>query len=176
MLNQKMEKAIVDQINEEFYSAYLYLSMSAYFHGKGLQGFGHWMYVQYQEELTHAQKFFKYVYERDGKITLSGINTPASEWKSVLEVFETTLKHEQHITSCIYRLVDVALEVRDHGSHSFLQWYVNEQVEEEANLRNLIDQLKLMEASKEGLYHLDKQLATRVFVDNTLAPKGKAAP
>ena len=125
MINTKMEKALSEQINAEFFSAYLYLSMAAYFETKDLPGFANWMRIQYQEELTHAMKFFNYVHERDGHVLLTAIETPAHEWKSPIHVFEETLKHEQLVTSLINNLVDVAIELKDHTTNNFLQWFLD---------------------------------------------------
>ncbi|EKD51307.1 MAG: hypothetical protein ACD_62C00288G0001 [uncultured bacterium] len=170
MLHKKMEDAINKQINAEIYSAYLYLAMSAYCESEGLPGFANWLRVQYQEELTHAMKFFRYVNERNGRVTLTQIDTPPKSWDGPKHVFEETLKHEEQVTGLINGLVDVALEVRDHVTNSFLKWYLDEQVEEEANASNILAQIKMVQNSKDSLYMLDKELALRVFVDATATP------
>ncbi|MEI6092794.1 MAG: ferritin [bacterium] len=167
MLNPKVEKLMNEQINAENYSAFLYLSMSAYFERLNLSGFAKWTYVQYLEETTHALKFFKYINERGGKVTLTAIKEPAIEWKSPIDVFDNIYKHEQHVTSLINNLVDVALQERDHASNNVLQWYVAEQVEEEANAQRIFEQLKRVGESKDGLYMLDKEVGIRVFNDAT---------
>jgi ferritin len=171
MLKEKVLKALNEQVNAEQYSALLYLSMSAWFENKGLPGFANWMYVQYQEELTHANKIFKYVVERNGKAELKAIEQMPVEFESVLQVVEKTLEHEQHVTELINNLVDVAVEARDHATQSFLQWFVDEQVEEEANVNEILDSLKLIEgeAKGNGLFMLDRELRQRVFVDTTQA-------
>ena len=171
MLKEKVLKALNEQINAEQYSALLYLSMSAWFEDKGFPGFANWMYVQYQEELTHANKIFKYVVERSGKVELKGIEQMPVEFDSVLQVVEKTLAHEKHVTELINNLVDVAVEARDHATQSFLQWFVDEQVEEEANVTEILDSLKLIEgeARGNGLFMLDRELRQRVFVDTTQA-------
>jgi len=162
-----MEEAINKQINAEMYSAYLYLAMAAYFEANDQPGFASWMKVQYQEELTHSLKFFNYVHERGGKVVLTAIEAPQQTWDSPLHAFEETLKHEEYVTSLINDLVDTAIEVRDHTTNSFLQWYLDEQVEEEATASNILAQLKMLRESKDSLYLLDKELGLRVFVDAT---------
>ncbi len=163
MLDEKMKKALIDQINEEFYSAYLYLSMSAYLHKIGLKGFANWMFVQYKEEVDHGMKMLNYVISRGENVKLQEIKEPPDEWDSPLQVFEDTLKHEQHITERINYLVDIAEEVKDRATYNFLQWFIDEQVEEEENDREIIDKLKLIEDSKNGLFMLDKELGARVY-------------
>ena len=169
MLKEKVEKALNAQINAEQYSALLYLSMSAWFESKGLPGFANWMYVQYQEELTHANKFFKYVIDRNGEVGLKGIEQMPTEFDNVVEVVEKTLEHEQYVTSLIDKLVDVAVEERDRATESFLKWFVDEQVEEEANVSEILDSLKLIEGKGNGLFMLDRELRQRTFVDTTQA-------
>ena len=169
MINKNVEKAMNDHINDEFYSAYLYLSMSAWLQTKNLPGFANWMMVQYQEEVSHGMKFFNYLHERGGEVKLEEIGAPTVSWKSALHVFEETLKHEQYVTSRINDLVDVSIENKDHASHNFLMWFVNEQVEEEATAQEMIGKLTLIGDAKESLYHLDKELGQRVFVDQTQA-------
>jgi len=163
MLKQKIEKSFNDQITEELFSSYLYLSMSAYFQSINLPGFANWMRVQAQEELMHAMKFYDYINERRGRVLLKEIKTPQHEWKSPLEIFEAALKHEEYITEKINNLVDISLKEKDHASNVFLQWFVNEQVEEEANADDIINRLKLIGDSKDGLFMIDRELATRVF-------------
>lgn len=167
MLDEKMKKALNDQINEEFYSAYLYLSMSAYFSKIGLKGFANWMMVQYKEEVDHGMKMYNYIIARGDDVKLQAIKEPPSSWTSLLNAFEETLKHEQHITERINYLVDIAEEVKDRATYNFLQWFIDEQIEEEENDREVIDQLKLIGDNKNGLYMLDKELATRVYTPLT---------
>ena len=169
MLKEKVLNAINEQINAEQYSALMYLSMSAWLQDKGLPGFANWMYIQYQEELTHANKFFNYVNERGGKVTLKAIEQMPTEWAGVIEVFEATLEHEQKVTALIDNLVDVAISERDHASQSFLQWFVDEQVEEEANVTEILDTLKLINGQGNGIFMLDREMRTRKFVDTTAA-------
>ncbi len=167
MLNQKVEKLMNEQINAEFYSAFLYLSMSAYFERMNLPGLANWTYVQYLEETTHALKFFKYVNERGGNVRLATIKEPPVEWKSPLHVFQEIYKHEQHVTALINNLVDASIQEKDHASNNMLQWYVAEQVEEEANAQLIMGHLERIGESKDGLFMLDKELSARTFNDAT---------
>jgi ferritin len=163
MLSEKMGKAINDQVKWELYSAYLYLSMAAYFEDIGLPGFANWMRVQDQEERFHAMKFFNFVIERGGRMTLQAIDAPPSEWDSPLHAFEETLKHEQGVTARINGLMDQAIKEKDHATVSFLHWYIDEQVEEESGVADVINKLKLVEKTSGGFFMLDKEMATRVF-------------
>ena len=156
-----------EQINAENYSAFLYLSMSAYFERLNLPGFAKWTYVQYLEETTHALKFFKYINERGGKVNLTAIKEVPTEWKSPVDVFDNIYKHEQHVTALINNIVDIAIQERDHASNNMLQWYVAEQVEEEASAQLILEQLKRIGESKDGLYMLDKEVGVRTFNDAT---------
>ncbi|MDP8232161.1 MAG: ferritin [Candidatus Zophobacter franzmannii] len=163
MITKKLEKEMNDQINREFYSAYLYLSMSAWFKEQNFDGFANWMNVQYQEESFHAMKLFEYVVERGGKIVLQQIDQPDNEFESVTKIFELTLEHERFITGCINNLMNVAIEEKDHAAKSFLQWYIDEQVEEEANADKLLQTIKMVKANPHTLYMMDKELTTRSF-------------
>jgi ferritin len=163
MFNKKMEKSFNEQINEELYSAYLYLSMVAYFESTNLPGFANWMRVQTQEEVVHAMKFYDYINQRNGRVILTALADPQIEWKSPMDAFEAAYKHEMHITAKINELVNLAIEEKDHAANMFLQWFVNEQVEEEKNPSDIIQKLKMIKDSSEGLYMLDKELAMRVF-------------
>ena len=161
MISSKMAKAINDQINRELYSAYLYLSMSAYFEDLSLKGFAGWFRVQYQEEVTHAMKFFDYLCEQGARMELQAIDKPPANFKSPLAVFEQSLKHEQFVTKNIYALVDLAIKEGDHATNSFLNWYVDEQVEEEANASEIVARIKLAGASQGALLYIDKELGKR---------------
>lgn len=167
MINQEIEKKLNKQINLEFWSSQLYLSMSAYFSAKGLPGFAHWMFIQYQEEVTHALKFFNYLIERGGRVTLTPIAAVNTEWATTLDVFMETQAHEKEVTERIYQLADAAIANRDHATQSMLRWFIDEQVEEEANVQAIIDTLNLVQDNGYAIYGLDKELATRVFVDST---------
>ena len=163
MLKKKMLKAMNDQINAEMYSAYLYLSMDAYFQSSSLSGFAAWMRAQAQEEMMHAMKFYEFVNERGGKVTLEAIAKPESTWDSPLAVFEAVLTHEQHVTSLINNLVDLAISEKDHASNIFLQWFVTEQVEEEASASEVVEKLKRIKDNPSGLFMMDAELGRRVF-------------
>ena len=167
MISEKMQKAMNDQVAAEFYSAYLYLSMSAYLDSVDLPGFANWMRVQYQEEVTHAEKIFDHIIERDGRAIVKSWEAPPGEWKSPLDVFETAYTHEQKVTSLIHKLVDKALAENDHASHIFLQWFVNEQVEEEASAKSIVQQLKLLGDSRAGLFQIDRELGRRSFTTSS---------
>ena len=164
MINEKLEKAFNVQINKEFYSEYLYLSMQAYFERLNLKGFVNWMSVQVQEERAHAKGMFDYLNQRGGNVQLEAIEKPQTDWKSPLDVFEQVLKHEEYVTSSINELMDVAEETKDRAAMSFLNWYLKEQVEEEDNVGNVLATLKLIGDDKKALLMLDKDLATRTFV------------
>ena len=164
MLNKKVEEAINAQINAELFSAYLYLSMAAYFDSINLAGFGNWMRVQTQEEMMHAMKFFDYVKDRGGRVELRPIDGPAIKWESPLNAFEEVFKHEVKVTALINNLVNVATEEKDHASEAMLQWFVTEQVEEEASADAVVQKLKLTGGDGAGLFMIDNELALRVFV------------
>ena len=169
MLKEKVLNAINDQINAEQYSAFLYLSMSSYFYDMGLPGFANWMYIQYQEELTHANKFFNYVHERGGKVKLVAIEQVPTEFSGIIDAFEKTLTHEQHVTDRINKIMDIAIAESDHATVSYLKWFVDEQVEEEANVTEILDTLKLINGQGNGIFMLDREMRSRVFVDETQA-------
>ena len=164
MISEKLEKAFNDQINKEFYSKYLYLSMQAYFKSLNLNGFVNWMDVQVQEENAHAMGMYDYLSERGGTIELGAIDKPPIQWSSPLEVFEEVLKHEQYVTSRINALMDVAEEVKDRAALSFLDWYLKEQVEEESSVGGVLATLRLIKDDAKALLILDKDLAARTFV------------
>ena len=163
MINAKMEKAFNDQINKELYSEYLYLAMKAYFADMNLQGFVNWFDIQVQEERAHAFGMYDYLLERGGKIELEAIDKPEVKGTTPLEIFEQVLEHEEYVTSRINYLMDVAEEVKDRAALSFLNWYVKEQVEEEASVGGVLATLKLIGEDKKALLMLDKDLAARVF-------------
>lgn len=164
MLKKKMLKALNDQINAEMFSSYLYLSMESYFQSISLTGFAAWMRAQVQEEMMHAMKFYDFVNERGGKVTLEAIAKPDSTWASPLAAFEAIQKHEEHVTSLINDLVDLAIGEKDHASNNFLQWFVAEQVEEEASVGEVVEKLKLIQDNPSGLFMMDAELGKRVFV------------
>jgi ferritin len=165
MLKKSIENAINQQINAEFHSAYLYLSMSSYCQSIGMAGCANWMKIQYQEELAHATHFFDYVLERGGRAILAPIAEVEVNFRSILHVFESTLAHEVKVTALINNLMDIAIKESDHATKSFLQWYVDEQVEEEANVEQILNNLKLINGEGQGLLMLDREMQTRVFVN-----------
>lgn len=161
MISKKMEKAINEQINKELYSAYLYLAMAAQAEQMGLGGFANWFEVQFHEEQEHALKFYKYVNEQGGRVELAAIKQPPLEFKSVLAMFEETLKHERFVTASINSLVDLAIKENDHATRSMLTWFVDEQVEEEANDMEILGKLKMVGGHGPGLLQIDGKLAKR---------------
>ena len=163
MISQKMIDAINEQINKELFSEYLYLSMAAYLEGEGLSGFSNFMKVQVQEERFHAMKFYNYVNEQGGRVILEQIDKPQTDWESPLKVFQDALEHEKKVTASIYNLMDIALKLNDHASKGMLQWFVDEQVEEEASMDKYVNMLSMIGNEANGLFMLDTKLAARVF-------------
>jgi ferritin len=164
MLKKKVLKALTCQINEEMYSGYLYLSMESYFHSISLSGFASWMRVQAQEELSHGMKLYDFVHERGGRVILDTINRPDSKWTTPLAAFEQVMTHEEKVTALINELMDLASAEQDHATKIFLQWFVSEQVEEEASVGEVLNKLRLIQNDSSGLFMLDAELAKRVFV------------
>lgn len=160
-MNKKIEEAINTQLNFEIESAHVYLAMETYVADLGLPGFANWLAVQYDEEIFHARKFINYINDRGGRVRITGFETPKNDFESLLEVFEGALAHEEEVTRRIHNIMSLAHEEKDYATTSFLQWYIDEQVEEEDNVSTLIDQIKLVKDA--GLYMLDKELATRTF-------------
>ncbi len=163
MISKKMEKALNEQVNAELYSAYLYLSMESYFKSLNLNGFANWMRVQTQEEISHAMKIYEFIDERGGRIILKPVKGPETEWDSPLAVFNGVYEHEQMVTGLINNLVNLAIKEKDHATNAFLQWFVNEQVEEESSADEMVQQLKMMEKAPGGMFMLDRELGQRVF-------------
>ena len=159
------------QMNAELYSAYLYLSMAAYFEANDLSGFANWMRVQAKEEMTHAMKFYDYLVQRGARITLTEIKAPPTEWDSPIAIFEHVYEHEQMVTGLINKLVDLAISLSDHATNNFLQWYVAEQVEEEESSSGVLQKVKLAGDSSSGLLMLDQELAQRIFTPPTSSEK-----
>ena len=161
MISRRLEEELNKQLNAEMYSAYLYLSMSAYLSKENLNGFSHWMQLQFEEEQAHAMKFFQYILDRGGNVKLEVINQPRLDWDGIVDVFENIYKHEQHITSLINNLVDIAIQEKDHATVAMLQWYVSEQVEEEASVSELLHQLIIIDGKGSGLFMLDREAKAR---------------
>jgi ferritin len=164
MITKKMVESLNEQINKELYSAYLYLSMAAYAASIGLNGFANWFNVQVKEELTHADKFYNYVIQQGGRVSLREIEKPPENFSSAIDVFKKTLAHEQKVTKRINNLVNLASKEKDYATNTFLQWFVTEQVEEEANANEILQKINLVGKDGNGLLTIDSQLATRVFV------------
>lgn len=161
MISKVMQDAINEQINKELYSAYLYLSMAAYFEDKGLPGFAHWMRVQESEEQEHVMKFYDFMVERGGRVMLKAIAAPNTEWGSTLEVAEEVAAHEAKVTASIYALYETALREKDYPAQIMLQWFITEQVEEERNAAEIVANLKLIEARDTAILMLDHRLGKR---------------
>jgi ferritin len=161
MIKKAMQDAMNDQINKELYSSYLYLSMAAYLEDKNLSGFAHWMRVQETEEREHAMKFYDFIVERGGRVTLKAIDAPKTEWKSTLELAEEVAAHEGMVTASIYALYELALKEKDYPAQIMLQWFINEQVEEEKNAAEIVANLKLIEDRGTAVLMLDHRLAKR---------------
>ncbi len=163
MFSDKMTKAMAAQVNAEFYSSYLYLSMNSYLESISMAGMASWMKMQAQEELYHGMKMYDFILERGGRVILDSIAQPVAEWGSPLAVFEDVYAHEQKVTGLINDLVDVAQGERDHATNIFLQWFITEQVEEEANVSGIVHKLQLIGNNASGLFALDQDLGGRVF-------------
>lgn len=161
MLSQALQKAINDQIKNELYSAYVYLSMSAYLETVHLSGASRWMRLQSREEASHAMKLFDFVLERGGRVVLQAIEQPPQKFKSPLDAFQQALEHERKVTGMIHRLYDVATKERDYATQVMLQWFIEEQVEEEKNAGDVVEQLKMIKDEPAALFMLDKQLGER---------------
>lgn len=161
MLNKKMEEALNAQIQEEIYSSYLYLSMAAYCAQKNFLGFAHWMKIQSKEEWGHAIKLLDYLNDRGGAVVLREIKKPPHDFKSIRNVIEMTLEHEKNVTGLIHKLFETAGSVKDYATQSLLQWYINEQVEEEAGVSLILEKIKMIADKSSGLLYLDKELGKR---------------
>jgi ferritin len=164
MIDKKIESAMNEQLNWELYSSYLYFSMSAYCESVNLKGFSHWMRTQAMEEMTHVKRFHDFMTARGGRVILTAIKAPPTEWDSPQAVFQDTMEHEQHVTKRINDLMNLAHDLRDHASISFLQWFIDEQVEEEESVDGVLQSLKLNENNPGGLFMIDKELTQRMFV------------
>ncbi len=166
-MKERVAEALTKQVNKEFYSAYLYLGMSAYFQEKNLSGFANYMRVQAQEEMTHAMKMFDFLIERGEKPALERIDGIKSDWKDIVEIFDASLKHERMISDSINNILEIAFDEKDYATANMLQWFVSEQVEEESNAENILEQLKMIEGKGPGLFMLDREMQNRTFVNET---------
>ncbi|HEX2950180.1 MAG TPA: ferritin [Armatimonadota bacterium] len=174
MISDTMQDALNDQMNFELFSAYLYLSMSAYFQSLNLPGFANWMHVQAQEEMVHVMKFYNFILGRGGRVLLKTIDGPQTDWSAPIAPFEDAYAHEQKVTARINNLINLAIDERDHATNAFLQWFVTEQVEEESNVDAVVRQLRLVGEDKSGLFMIDRELGTRVFVPPATGGQGAA--
>lgn len=161
MISQKMVDALNGQVNKEMFSSYLYLSMSAYFDSKNLSGMSQWMKLQAQEEYEHGMKFYDFILRVGGDVKLGAIDAPQTEWDSPLQIFEDSLDHERFISKSIHELMDLAISESDHPTKSFLQWFVDEQVEEEDTVQQIVESFKMIGESKGGLFMFDRELGSR---------------
>jgi len=167
MLSDKLLKHLNDQVNFEIYSAYVYLGMASYCESIDLSGFANFFKVQSQEELFHAMKFYDYIFQKNGVVTLEQIDKPNGNYENIVNVFETGYEHEQIVTSRLYRIADIATEEKEHATISLLNWFINEQVEEENTFNSLIKKIKRAENNPAALYMLDDELAARVYTPPT---------
>ena len=168
MLNKKVTDLLNDQINKEFYSAYLYLDMNNYFEKRGLSGFANWYKIQAQEERDHAMLFYQYLQNNDCPITLQAIDKPNKEFKSDMDVLKAGLEHEEYVTSLINNIYAEAYKAKDFRTMQFLDWFIKEQGEEETNARDMITKMELFGNDPKSLYMLNQELATRVYTAPSL--------
>jgi ferritin len=166
-ISKKVEEVLNKQVNAELWSAYLYLSMSAWVESRGFKGFANWMRVQFHEETSHALKIYDYVINRSGEIKLQPIAAVKTSWESLLNMFEDTYEHECKVTNLINDCYEAALAEKDYATTTMLQWFINEQTEEERNALEIIDILKIIGEKSGGIFYLDKNLGKRTFVDDT---------
>jgi ferritin len=166
MLSQNMEDRLNEHTNAEFYSAHLYLSMSAYFKSIDLLGFANWMQAQFEEEMSHAMRFFEFVDRMDGRVKLTAIEAPPVEWESPVAVFKQTYAHEQEVSARIHKLVSLAIQESDHPTNNFLQWFISEQVEEESTVKAILKKLEFVGDSKSALLMIDQELSGRMLTSS----------
>ena len=162
MLKDNVQKALNQQLNDELYSSYLYLAMAAYFESENLNGFSHWMKLQSREEYEHGMKIYEYILQRNGRVALPQINAPAESWKTLVDLFEEVFNHEQKVSEAINEIVDLTLKEKDYATNNFLQWFISEQVEEEAASLYILDRAKLVGDNRNGIFLLDREMAQRV--------------
>lgn len=167
MISKKMSKALNAQLNWEVYSSYVYAAMASWFKTQNLNGFSNWMDIQVKEELDHAGIFYEFLHDLGADVEFDAIPKPKNKWKNSKEVFEESLHHEQGVTKRINNLIDLALADRDHATNARLQWFISEQVEEEANVQAILQQLELVKDSPDALLMLDRELAQRVYTPSS---------
>lgn len=160
-MNKKVLDLLNKQINAEIYSAYLYLSMASYLRSQNFNGCAKWMEIQHNEELSHAKRIYDYVFERGERAIIGAVDAPKTEWKSLLCLFEDAYEHEKKVTAMINAIVDASIETKDHATFSFLQWFVDEQVEEEASTDEIVQKLKMIQNNPNGLFMMDSHLGKR---------------
>jgi ferritin len=160
-MTERMEEALNKQLNAELYSAYMYLSMTSWFESMNLSGFASWMKAQVVEEVEHGMKFYEFINDRGGRVSLTAIEGPPTDWESPVDVFEAAFKHEQYVTSLINGLVNLAIEEKDHATQIFLQWFVTEQVEEEASFGAILERLRMVGEAPSPLFMMDRELGQR---------------
>lgn len=165
MLSKELHEAILDQITFEYYSAHIYLAMAAYCHKNDLDGFANFFKIQFEEEHFHAMKFFEFMNEMDADVDIRAFDAPKNEYRDIIEVFEESLAHEKKVTARIYNLMDIATNDKEHATISFLKWFIDEQVEEEANFKGYLQKLKRSENDISMLYKMDDEMAARVYVE-----------
>jgi len=175
MISDKMQEHLNDAINLEFQSSYLYLSMAAYCESIGLDGFATWMRAQSGEEWMHGMKLFEYINDQQARVELKGIDEPKKKWKSIVEVFEDTLAHEKKVTKTYNELMAFADEARDYTTQSFLQWYLDEQVEEEATAAGILDKLRMVEDRPQGILYMDSHVGKRQWTPTAAMNQGGSA-
>jgi len=168
MLNESLSKALNDQLNFELYSSHVYLAIAAYCSGESLDGFANFFIVQAEEEKFHAMKIYKYLNDRGQRVTLSGMDVPNNEYKSILDSFEHAYEHEKEVTKRIYHLSDLALNDREHATIQFLKWFIDEQVEEESMFDSIINKLKRIDTDSNAFFMLDAEFAQRTFTPPAL--------
>jgi ferritin len=164
MIKKEMQDALNVQVQKEMYSANLYLAMASYFYTKSLNGMANLMRIQAREEMDHANKIYDFVIDRGGTAEILSIDKPKITWKTPLDAFQAALKHEEYVTESINKLVDKAKEINDHATYNMLQWFVDEQVEEEATTGEIVDRLEMVGDDKGGLFFMDNELKSRQYV------------
>jgi ferritin len=165
MISEKLSRALSDQANAEFYSAYLYFAMSAYADNAEFKGIANWLYVQALEEMAHGTHIIKHLLERGAAPAFADVKAPQASYGNIAEIFDKIAAHEKHVTGLINKIADIALEEKDHATYNFILWYVNEQIEEEANAAEIAARVKLIKDHPGQLYHLDSALGARQFKD-----------
>jgi len=171
MISSKLQDALNSQVTKEMFSSNIYLAMSSYFAQNNLNGCAHWMRIQADEETIHAMKIFDYILARGGQTKIGAIDAPPVVWESPLAAFEHAFEHEQYITSQINELMALAIEEKDYAATSFLQWFVDEQVEEEEHTNQIVEDIRIASTDRSALFFLDRELSQRVAATNPAPAK-----